>query len=217
MNNIKPLIGTLLAGIIIGFSVARIYTYQKANESVHEAYGIVDFIIADWTGISDEDSIIDPDTSFSAQMSARKELPVARLGFFPDTIRSLALMVQGRYKVPAAVTMAQWALESSWGTNNLGVSNYFGHTYNATMQYSQLRSFVIRTEKIGNKRTLKFTVYKNIAECFDAHGKYLSSSKHYRAAFYTSSPENFARALGIYAEDNEYTTKLIGIMRRYKL
>ena len=143
------------------------------------------------------------------------EIPV---GYFPDTVKYLAKQVEQHYHVPAAVTLAQWALESCWGKNNLGVSNYFGHTFAATGKFTTLHKFVPRKEKLLNKRTLKFTVYTSIAECFEAHGKYLAQSKLYRAAFFTSDAENFARAIACsYTEAPEYATKLITIMRRYQL
>ncbi|MBI2427487.1 MAG: glucosaminidase domain-containing protein, partial [Ignavibacteriales bacterium] len=114
---------------------------------------LVDFVIAHWTDIDPYESMERIDASHNAQFTAKKELPQSRLGFFPDTVKILASIIDSKYKIPASVTLAQWALESSWGKNNLGVSNYFGHTFPATGRFTQLNRWVTRTETIHNKRT----------------------------------------------------------------
>jgi flagellum-specific peptidoglycan hydrolase FlgJ len=133
-------------------------------------------------------------------------------------------MVEARYKVPSAVTLAQWALESRWGKNNLGVSNYFGHTYAATKTFIASPKFVVFHELINASgtsrpgRLVKFASYRSITECFDAHGQYLSTSQLYRDAFFATNAEQFAKIISLhYATDPDYATKLITIIRRYKL
>ncbi|MDP1675666.1 MAG: glucosaminidase domain-containing protein [Bacteroidota bacterium] len=216
--DIQYFIGIFFVGIIVGGGIVYLFWNVEMNDARQKENELVDFVIADWTGIetSDYADFADGDAD-RAQMSASKELPMSRLGYFPDTVKTLAKIYSEKYNIPASVYLAQWALESSWGKNNLGVSNYLGHTFGATGKFSSLNKSVTRTETIGNKRTLQFTVYKNIDECFDVHGKYLTTSKHFRAAFYTNSAENFVRALSVYAEDGQYALKLITIIRRYKL
>jgi flagellum-specific peptidoglycan hydrolase FlgJ len=220
MNASRYLIATFLIGIAAG--IVLMYAYYAAQRSDDEraSNSLVDFIIAQWTGA--DSSIIVQEQG--AQIPASKELPAARAGFFPDTVRELAKMVEVQYNVPAAVILAQWALESKWGKNNLGVSNYFGHSYEATKQFVSNARFVRRSDRVsvngvlhtGPKR--KFAVYDNIAQCFDVHGKYLSQSRLYAAAFYTSNAEQFAKVIALhYAQDPDYSLKLITIMRRYGL
>lgn len=210
--------------LVIGFVLGLMYSEVKSIESTDQSHLLIDFVIADWTGVGQNETVTPEDSIFEAQFPASKELPNARLGYFPDTVRSLAEMVQKQYGVPSAVTLAQWALESGFGKRNLGASNYFGHTFAATKKYQKSPGFVVRNDVVsvngilvpGPKR--KFTSYKNIAECFDVHGRYLSGMEMYRAAFYTSSAENFVRVIALrYAQDPNYAVKLITIIRRYKL
>lgn len=213
----KKIFGMFFIGFVLGSLWSVIYFAGKENEREEKAFGLIDFVIEAWT-TNDYADTADKSADVKAQFLASVEIPNSKIGFFPDTVKNLASIIEKKYSIPAAVTLAQWALESAWGKNNLGVSNYFGHTFAATGNFSQLKKSVSRTERMLNKRTLKFTVYENIAECFDVHGQYLSQSKLYRAAFFTNGAENFARAIALYyAEDPQYATKLITIIRRYNL
>ena len=222
------LLGFFITGLILGGLTVAAYFTAKTNEEQMPNTALVDFVIADWTRI-DTDEVVEASDpllpeKYIAQFSASKELPMARLGFFPDTVRTLAKEVEAKYKVPVAVTLAQWALESGFGKRNLGASNYFGHTFAAVKEYMSVKKFVLRRDKISVAGILidgperKFASYQNIADCFTTHGKYLSQCVIYRAAFFTGTPENFARVIAMrYAQDPNYAVKLITIMRRYNL
>lgn len=223
ISSVQTLLGWLVAGLFAGILVSVLYYEQKSSEAVARENELVDFVISSWTLTGDRE-VVEVDSVYLSQLKASVELPTSRLGYFPDTVRTLAMLVQERYQVPASVTLAQWALESRWGKNNLGVSNYFGHTFPATKRFIAPDAFVLRRDVVAKNGVLlpgpprKFASYKNIAECFDVHGRYLSQSEMYRAAFYTSTPENFARVIALrYAQDPDYSVKLITIIRRYKL
>jgi flagellum-specific peptidoglycan hydrolase FlgJ len=226
--NVQNLIGIFLIGIILGGGIVFMYLHVQSGESNENNNALIDFVIADWTGVELSNGFpieaFGNDEPQKAQLPASKELPMSRLGYFPDTVRSLALKVQKEYAVPAAVTLAQWALESGFGKRNLGVSNYFGHTFDATKRFLPNAKFVVRRELVNISgvnvagKPVKFTSYQSIAECFDVHGKYLSQSNLYRAAFFTKDAEMFARIISLYyAQDSRYALKLITIMRRYQL
>lgn len=214
-------IGFTLVGIIVGAIVSQLYFSAKANDEERHANELIDFVISQWTQTS-ENEVIESNSTL-AQISSSK-ISILRTGQIPDTIRTLAYMIEAQYKVPRAVTLAQYILESRWGKNDLGANNVFGHTYNATKKYMAVPRFVLRKDKIsvngifvsGPER--KFARYTTVAECFATHGKYLSQSPLYSAAFYTSTPESFVRVLALhYAQDPDYGIKLITIIRRYKL
>jgi flagellum-specific peptidoglycan hydrolase FlgJ len=221
---LRHVIASCLLGILIGLPLYHGYTSIWREEIKRKSNSLVDYIIGEWTGVRQNEVRDNDDSLQRSQFPAKVELPRARLGYFPDTVITLAKMVEDQYAVPSGVTLAQWALESAWGTKNLGVSNYFGHTYAATKKYVASPRSVIRRELINVNginepgQQMKFTVYNNIAECFDTHGKYLSQSKLYRAAFYTTGAESFARVISLYyAQDPNYSLKLITIIRRYEL
>lgn len=73
---------------------------------------------------------------------------------FSQEVISLAQQSEVKYGVPASVTLAQYALESGYGTSNLAVNknNYFGM-------------------KSGSSGWQSFN---SMAESFDAHGKLLA-------------------------------------------
>jgi|ERR1051326_377462 hypothetical protein len=153
------------------------------------------------------------------------ELFGARFGTFPDTIVGLAKRIDSLYKVPKGVALAQWALESHFGLSNLGACNYFGHTFNAVRPYMARPAFVLVRERVVKQGrlswgdTVRFARYRNVGDCFDTHGRYMSGSARFRPAFEnTLIPEQFALKLApLYATDPDYALKLIVIMKRYHL
>lgn len=187
-------------------------TMNSTNEICRS---IIDSEIAAWTSYN---------ASAEAGMAARLELPDAKPGYFPTKVRELADEVETTYHVPQSVTLAQWALESAWGRKNLGVSNYFGHTYAAVNRYMEHPRWIKLREQrasdggIVNGDSVCFASYTDIRECFLTHGMYLRTSPLYRRAFTQKSPERFACEVGkCYATDPDYGMKLVIIMKRYEL
>lgn len=209
----------LLTGLALGGTLlVSLWQIEKSSPE-SQALGTLDFLITEWTAQRE-----DPDTIQIAQIP-HAELQDLRPGFFPDTVAALARTLEQVYRIPKGVTLSQWALESNWGRSDLGASNYFGHTLNAVKPYLRDTSWVLRRERtmvngqIAAGRPVFFARYNSIAECFDTHGQYLTTSKRYATAFKQTSSERFARELsrGGYAEDPDYALKLIAIIRRYKL
>jgi len=215
---------TFLIGIVVGIGMYWLFTTVQTQDAADQNDKLIDFVIGQWTASSIDDTVSLANGKDVAQLAASKELPMSRIGYFPDTVRVLAAMVEERYNVPAAVTLAQWALESQWGKRNLGASNYFGHTFAATKRFVANPKYVVRHELVNvmgintSGSAVKFASYTSIEECFDAHGQYLSQTSLYRSAFLTTNAEQFARIIAVhYATDPDYSLKLITIMRRFKL
>lgn len=217
----KNKIAFALVGMLLGVVFSWTFFSVKVGEEERQANNLIDFVVGQWTRTS-EDETIGNDYELSQLPSKGKT--VFRLGYIPDTIRTLASIIEKKYNVPHAVTLAQWILESGWGKNGLGANNVFGHTFNATKRFLPAPKFVLRRELINvvglniPGKTVKFTSYRSIEECFDVHGRYLSHTQFYRAAFFANNPEQFARIISLYyATDPDYSTKLITIIRRYRL
>jgi flagellum-specific peptidoglycan hydrolase FlgJ len=213
----KFFIGLICGVILGGLVLVALYRSPDKPETKNEALEILDDAI-------DEFATPTIEVPKLAGKSWKEELPDARVGFFPDTVRKLAKLVEQQYGVPCPVTLAQFALESRFGLSNLGASNYFGHCYEATKRFMEKPRYVVRYDWIQVdtqivKRPIRFADYKDITEAFIAHGKYVSTSRYYKDAFeWKKNPEKFARALAVhYALDKKYATKLIMIMRRFKL
>ncbi|VWB07081.1 mannosyl-glycoprotein endo-beta-N-acetylglucosamidase [Burkholderia lata] len=124
----------------------------------------------------------------------------------PDAVK-WALQDQSKYGIPAAVTLAQFGLESSFGKYMPGDSkNPFGIHAAAGQDYV----LGYDTDANGRRVPTKFRKFKSLEEAFDQHAKLLATGKAYaEARKHADDPRAFADALtGRYAEDPLYGKKL---------
>ena len=134
------------------------------------------------------------------------------------------------YGVPAAVTLAQAALESDWGRAHMGdANNYFGikaYDKGGVPQIGPIaKGFItLPTREVVNGRSItvnaRFRAYKSMADSFRDHANFLKVNSRYAPAFdHTDEPDAFARAIAKagYATDPSYADKLIALMRQYEL
>ena len=134
----------------------------------------------------------------------------------PTDIQAAALASEKKYGVPAAVSLAQYQLESGGGLHMpTGSNNPFGIKARAGQAYVE----AMTTEHINGKdvRVMqKFAKFASIAEAFDAHAKLLSTGAAYSdARKNTGDAKAYARALtGHYATDPLYGDKLIAVMEK---
>lgn len=127
----------------------------------------------------------------------------------------------------APVSVAQFILESDWGTKSMAeANNYFGIKARDDEPYITR----ITREFIGGRWTTvhaRFRRFSSMAECFEAHAqlicerRYKTTSTTHQAGDliyaealkHPDDPKAFAQALqGVYATDPEYGTKLIDLM-----
>jgi flagellum-specific peptidoglycan hydrolase FlgJ len=141
------------------------------------------------------------------------------MGAFPQNVIDAAVASNKKWRVPASVTLAQWALESSFGSSMpAGSNNPFG------IKAVQGQPFVLaKTQENVNGRFVtveaKFRKFTSVAAAFDAHGQLLATSTYYvKARMFSADPNGFADALtGIYATDPHYGTKLKAMMKANNL
>lgn len=130
---------------------------------------------------------------------------------------------QRETNVWASVEIAQFGIESAWGTKMpAGSNNPFGIKAVAGQPYVEAR-----TREVINGQsvyvTARFAKYANFAEAFKAHAKLLSTSHYYAEAMkhaYRSadpSAERFIDGLGAYATDPSYRSTLKGLCRQLHL
>lgn len=165
-----------------------------------------------------------PDREIVSSARITVEPFTAQAGFFPDTVISLAKMVQDSFCVPAAVTLAQWALESGFGKNGIGDHNYFGHHYVSVKSYMPHPAYIVaydrkqRPDGTWKRIPVRYAKYGSIEECFMVHGEYLAGSDYYRGAFRAQTTRGFIKELSKhYAEDPKYAMKLLAIIDLYNL
>ena len=144
---------------------------------------------------------------------------VGRFGEVPPDVVDAAVASKKKYKVPASVTIAQWAVESAWGASMPPDSNNpFG--IKAVGDQPAVDS---ATREVENGKSIaivaKFRKFESIEQAFDLHGKLLGEGRPYVAAMkLADDPEAFADALtGVYATDPEYGMTLKWVMKNYGL
>jgi hypothetical protein len=124
----------------------------------------------------------------------------------PDAVQ-WALQEQTKYGIPAAVTLAQFGLESSFGKHMpAGSNNPFG------MHAAAGQDYVVGSDwdASGKRVPTRFRKFKSLQEAFDAHAKLLATGAAYaEARKHKDDPFAFADALtGHYATDPQYGFKL---------
>lgn len=137
----------------------------------------------------------------------------------PKDVVLAAEAAQAKWLVPSSVSIAQWALESAWGTREpTGSNNPFGIKAVSGEAFVEAATHeVIDGKEIAT--TAKFAKYSSLEEAFDAHGKLLATHKAYEKAMAARmNADNFANALtGVYATDPNYGAKLISLMKAHDL
>src|SRR5829696_2684121 len=129
----------------------------------------------------------------------------AQAAFVSQAAR-VARAVEDEFGVPAAVTLAQAALESNWGRAHMDdANNYFGikaYDRGGVPQIGPIaKGFVtLPTREVVNGRTItvnaRFRSYASMADSFRDHANFLRVNSRYAPAFaHTDEPDEFARAI----------------------
>jgi flagellar protein FlgJ len=122
---------------------------------------------------------------------------------------------QRKSGIPASITLAQAALESSWGARALG-NNLFG--IKADKSWSGPTVSYLTTEHLVGKDvklTDRFRAYDSWLASMVDHAQFLLKNPRYVKCFKQTDGANWARELQVagYATDPDYAKKLIDIMR----
>jgi hypothetical protein len=138
---------------------------------------------------------------------------------FPADVIAAAKASQKTWKIPAAITLAQWALESNWGkAMPAGSNNPFGIKAAAGEPYVEAHTReVIHGKSI--RIVAKFRKFASLNDAFDQHGRLLATGAPYaHARTLVGDPDAFADALtGVYATDPNYGAALKKIMKAHNL
>jgi hypothetical protein len=150
---------------------------------------------------------------------APRSLKYGHVGVVPPEVVEAARTSKRKFGVPASITVAQWIVESAWGSamppdsnNPFGIKALEDQpaVESATWEVVDGKSVTVRA---------RFRRFQSLSEAFEVHGKLLSTGAPYRAAMETAQdPDRFADALtGVYATDPQYGTTLRWVMDNYKL
>lgn len=137
---------------------------------------------------------------------------------FLSQYAAMAMNHQRRYGIPASVTLAQMALESSWGTSDLAQdgNNYFG----IKCSRKWLADGKPYSQHDDEKKNEKFCNYSTVAESMEHHSRILVSDRYKKYCSY--SPTDYHRWLrGLkkagYASSKSYVANCESIIKKYKL
>lgn len=129
--------------------------------------------------------------------------------------RDIAIQQMLRYGIPASITLAQGVFESGAGMSALATrgNNHFGikcHDWTgATMRQDD------------DARHECFRVYRNAAESYEDHSRFLAQQQRYRSLFRLRRTDYKGWARGLkacgYATNPRYADKLIEIIQTYRL
>ncbi|WP_345830298.1 glucosaminidase domain-containing protein [Erwinia sp. HDF1-3R] len=159
---------------------------------------------------------IEPDSAAAEllQKRAAQRPPNRKVAWFNRALPA-AINVKSRWGVPVAVTLAQGALESSWGTHAPG-NIFFG----VKGKSPDGKSINVTTHEVygGSSTVIQdgFRSYDSLEQSADDYGRFLASNNRYRAAFaYRNDPEKFIHevAKAGYATDPDYEKKILIIIR----
>lgn len=141
------------------------------------------------------------------------------VGIVPTEVVQAAKASQKRWGVPASITVAQWIVESAWGSAMPPDSNNpFGIKALDNQPAVESETWeVIDSKSVTIKA--RFRRFDSLTEAFEVHGKLLGTGAPYKAAMEVArDPDLFADALtGVYATDPQYGTTLKWVMDNYKL
>ncbi len=132
-----------------------------------------------------------------------------------EQYKDMAVDQMRRYHIPASITLAQGVLESSAGKSELTLkgNNHFGikcHGWTGKTIYHD-----------DDERNECFRAYKNAAESYEDHSKFLTTSNRYSSLFKLKQTDYKGWAYGLkscgYATNPRYAIQLIDIIQLYKL
>lgn len=134
----------------------------------------------------------------------------------PSSIVQAARKAALTWKIPASISLAQWALESGWGVHMPpGSNNPFG--IKALPGQPAVTVPTREVDKYGRSITIPagFRKFDDIAQAFDLHAKLLAQAPIYAPARKAlPDPFEFADQLtGRYATDPHYGSLLGSIIR----
>jgi flagellum-specific peptidoglycan hydrolase FlgJ len=129
----------------------------------------------------------------------------------PEVIAA-ARAAMAKWRVPASVSLAQWALESGWGAHSPG-NNPFG--IKAMAGYPTQR--FATHEAVGGRlvpELLTFAAFDSMAQAFDVHARLIATAPVYRPAM-AALPDRtrFIAAMAPhYATDPKYGAKIADVI-----
>lgn len=138
---------------------------------------------------------------------------------FPEPIIEASKIANQKWKVPASVSLAQWALESGWGAHSPG-NNPYGMKPRKGLKDPQQE--LMTTEVLFGKKVRKlqpFRLFGSISEAIDAHAELLATAPVYAEAMAElPNVDKFVSEMSHhYATDPLYYGKVMSVINVHHL
>lgn len=142
-----------------------------------------------------------------------------------DFLAAIAPAAQASHKasgIPASFTLAQAALESSWGASKLAQSGHNLFGVKADKSWVGPITIMQTAEYENGQRVMvaaKWRLYLDWYACLADRVEFFKRNKRYAACFKETTGEGWCRAVAAagYATDPQYADKLIGVIRSRNL
>lgn len=124
--------------------------------------------------------------------------------------------------IPAAFTVAQGALESSWGGSKLAQQAKNIFSIKADPSWKGAFLMMDSIEVVQGKRVMipaKWRLYESLEQCCLDRSEFFKRNKRYAHCFAEKTADGWARAVQAagYATDPAYADKIISVMRSHNL
>jgi len=133
------------------------------------------------------------------------------------SIIAAAQSAMSDWRVPASVSIAQFALESCWGAhmpgnNPFGIKHLVGHGDQHFMTHE-----VVNGKRITCEQT--FAVFTSLADAFTCHAQLIATHAAYASAMKAlpDLPRFVSLLAARYATDPSYAAKIMSIIRAHNL
>lgn len=136
---------------------------------------------------------------------------------FLDQLLGPAQVCQRASGIPASFTLAQAALESSWGESKTAAMAHNLFNIKADKSWHGPIYQMPSTEHIGGRNLVvpaNWRMYPDWQACFDDRALFFKLNARYAACFKETTGAGWARAVARagYATDPDYAAKLIAVM-----
>lgn len=155
-------------------------------------------------------------------ISADREMSFAERKNFIEDYKDLAIQEMHRTGIPAAITLAQFILESDWGRGELFTEANAGFGIKCKTTWNGETHYVEDDDYKNNKLIEScFRKYDTVADGFTDHSDFLKNRSYYQPLFLIDRHDYKGWAYGLkdckYATDPKYPAKLIRLIETYGL
>jgi flagellum-specific peptidoglycan hydrolase FlgJ len=136
---------------------------------------------------------------------------------FPADVIAAAQASAAKWRVPASVSLAQWAIESAWGAhapgnNPFGIKAMPGYPVQVFATHEVIHGHVMPCEQ-------RFAAFADLAQAFDCHARLIASAPVYAGAMCAlpQVPQFVTLMAAHYATAPNYAATIMAVIGQHDL